>query len=192
MSGERNAPPEHHVRELVNRGQNKNRNVNELTAEQINLLINCIFLFLNDLHKIILEGNKKLPFEYTSPNQFPEPKVIISCVDKLLSQLNGHVDEFGLCHESIDSFKIAAWLGVFLIHETRNSSNQVAEQDIVATLAYELEMGNGRRLGRDLRELITDMLKNDKLKDDHAVGMNGLYLIFRSAAKVEILSDRDV
>lgn len=184
---EYNPPTEEVVRKLVRRGREKNPQVDKLKPEQIEVLTNSIFSFLRDLQMLIVDGNKRLTPGIKPRNQFPPAKTVIECINQLLTQLNGHVDEFGLCHDDIDYFKIAAWLGAFLIKSTSNNLYGVEEQDVVMTMAYELETGDGRSLGKELLYMVTDMLKNDGIKDEHGVGKNGLYLIFRAAAKSEIV-----
>lgn len=183
------APSKKDVRELVHRGRKINTQVDKLTPDQIEVLVNSIFSFLRDLQMLIVNGNNKLTPGIKPRNQFPPTKTVIECINQLLKHLNGHVDKFGLCHDDIDYYKIAAWLGMFLIKNTSSDVYGVEENDVVMTMAFEMEAGDGRRLDRESLYMVTDMLKNDGIEDEHGIGKNGLYLIFRAAAKSEIVNE---
>jgi hypothetical protein len=116
--------------------------------------------------------------------QVPSDDVQRKCIQQVSAHLSRHVDEYKVKQVEIDFFKVSAWLGMMLWHESGMKFNLL---NLVSILNSHLKIDN-RQLPFEIQKKIARMAANDKdhHKDGFAVGMNGLYLIFRACYKLEV------
>ncbi|MFZ5582590.1 MAG: hypothetical protein ACOZCK_08025 [Pseudomonadota bacterium] len=153
-----------------------------LTPEQRNQLGYTVTTVLAALgRQIDLFNEKAEKQDSTIRHALPGRDIQEECVKALSSQLSQHVEAYSICQTRIDFFKVAAWLGMMLY---KRSSGSFLLYQLVAAMNAQLRKEQ-RQLSSDICKKIASMLKNDGQNDSIAIGMNGLYMIFRAASEVE-------
>lgn len=154
-----------------------------LTIEQtlelgktVTTVLSALHLHLEKFNAHALKAGEDLHYS------LPSKEIQERCVKALSSQLSEHVKTYSIHQTRIDFFKVAAWLGIMLYKSDPKSFLLV---QLVTALNAQLSK-EGRKLPSDVCKKIAFMLKNDGEKDSVAIGMNGLYMIFRSASVVKL------
>lgn len=113
---------------------------------------------------------------------FPARDIEKSCMEMVIRHMDKHIAEYRICQEDVDLYKVTAWLGFFFAQQEPRFRIEV----VVAAMNSLLICDN-RKLPGDFLRKVVHMARNDGKKDEFAIGMNGLYLIFRACYKMEAL-----
>lgn len=162
----------------------------KFTNEQLDRLSFAIITAAKALEKQIEYTNdvmKKRGVTFTA-YALPDDSVAREAVTSLKNKLNRHVNTYGVHQADIDFYKVTAWFGMML-YKNQGKPPTFQLLDLVGVLNAELIKDN-RSLPLDILSKIATMAKNDEHQhnDDLAIGMNGLYMIFRACYKLGVTS----
>lgn len=175
---------------LVLRSSMTTEDLSQLTEEQIrDKFSKTVKSFIDLLGKQLVKSNGARQkagegkFSYT----LPDKNIVEQCIKDTYSHLQAHIAEYGVIQQEIDIFKVAAWLGMKIWHSGNKCFPLI---DVLSVMNLQL-VKTGRTIPDDILLKIAKMTSNDKDtdKDGMAIGMNGLYMIFRSCYKLEIKSN---
>lgn len=162
----------------------------KLTNEQLDRLAFAIITAAKALKKQIEYTNDVMEKRGTAFTAcaLPDESVAREAVISLKRKLNRHVKAYGIHQADIDFYKVTAWFGMML-YKNQGKPPTFQLLNLVGVLNAELRKDN-RSLPLDILKKIATMAKNDEHQhnDDLAIGMNGLYMIFRACYKLAVTS----
>jgi len=147
-------------------------------------LLKTVFAFLKSLDHQIDKCNEITKMLGIQPLVMPSKEICFREAQWVAQHLSKHVKEYGVVQKEIDFFKVSAWLGMRLWHESGKSFPLLA---VVSILNLELRK-SGRILDNAQLKKIASMAGNDGCKDELAIGMNGLYMVFRSCYRLNFIT----
>lgn len=125
--------------------------------------------------------------------EMPSTTDQLDCIEAAWDHFVLHINRYSIKQNSVDAYKVAAWMGLKLWHKTQ----KFPPLTLCNAMNFLLHSDKGRLVPKDIVLKISKMLRCDKsqaavspgwVEDDFAVGMNGLYMIFRACSKVNIPS----
>ena len=150
-------------------------------------------LFLQCLDQQIELANDLLAAKGIPPKwSMPDIATQAACLEDAWDHLTIHVNSYSVMQVYVDVFKVYAWFGIKLWRSAK-SFNLLTLCSVMNMALKEID---GRELPLEILKKISFMLKNDKVKhpvsngkkmipaDELAIGMNGLYMIFRACSKL--------
>lgn len=165
-----------------------------ITPDLRELLCRTVTSFLDLLWRQIDATNLTLVARGERAQPMPDHDLTQRCVLAVANHLDWHIRVYGVDQREIDFFKVAAWLGMQMFHA---SGQTFSPRDLVTVLNTIL-INDGKSLPDGLCKKIACMLVNDKSRDrlkgnngeelaydDLAIGMNGLYMIFRASSEAQ-------
>lgn len=91
-----------------------------------------------------------------------------------------HLCEMNIQQSTVDPYKIAAWYG-FFVTEHADDRRRVALLATIYLMRHFLEKEFGVTLDRETSSLLYYYAANNGIKDEHGIGMNGLFMAFNVA-----------
>lgn len=112
----------------------------------------------------------------------------VAAIQYVVKHYIDHCQEYSVYVSSIDPFKFLSWTGLYFYHTLKKeSTKKKVYLALTVSIMLSFLKKNNKNLDIQFVQKLLKMTTHDKNeeKDHLAIGMNGLYMAFRSANMVE-------